>query len=142
MSFRSVLLLSATIVLSALAALAQTKEIKQVPAPYTTPTSGKEMYLAYCASCHGKEAKGDGPAASALKAPATDLTTLSKRNNGKFPALHVSEVISGEHMPTVHGSRDMPVWGNVFLAMHGHDPRWVQLRVSNLTRYIESLQVK
>jgi mono/diheme cytochrome c family protein len=142
MSFRCALLLSATMVLSALAALAQAQEIKQVPAPYTPPTSGKEMYVAYCAACHGKEGKGDGPAASALKAPATDLTTLAKQNNGKFPILHVSEVISGEHMSNVHGSRDMPVWGNVFLAMHGHDSRWVQLRVSNLTHYIESLQVK
>jgi mono/diheme cytochrome c family protein len=142
MSFRCALLLSATMVLSALAALAQKQEIKQVPAPYTAPTSGKEMYVAYCASCHGKEGKGDGPAASALKAPATDLTTLAKHNNGKFPILHVSEVISGEHMSNVHGSRDMPVWGNVFLAMHGHDSRWVQMRVSNLTHYIESLQVK
>ncbi|MBI1740994.1 MAG: c-type cytochrome [Acidobacteriales bacterium] len=142
MSFRCALLLSATMVLSALAALAQKKEIKQVPAPYTPPTSGKEMYVAYCASCHGKEGKGDGPAASALKAPATDLTTLAKQNNGKFPILHVSAVISGEHMTTVHGSREMPVWGNVFLAMHGHDSRWVQMRVSNLTHYIESLQVK
>lgn len=142
MSFRCALLLSATMVLSALAALAQKQELKQVPAPYTAPTSGKEMYVAYCASCHGKAGKGDGPAASALKAPATDLTTLAKQNNGKFPILHVSEVIGGEHTTTVHGSRDMPVWGNVFLAMHGHDSRWVQMRVSNLTHYIESLQVK
>jgi mono/diheme cytochrome c family protein len=100
------------------------------------------MYIAYCASCHGKEAKGDGPAASALKSAPTDLTTLAKQNNGKFPILHVSEIISGEHMSAAHGSREMPVWGDVFMAMHGHDSRWVQLRVTNLAHYIESLQVK
>ena len=142
MSSRTMFLLSATIVLSALFALSQKQEVKHVPAPYTPPTSGQEMYVAYCASCHGKEGKGDGPAASALKTPVTDLTALAKQNNGKFPSLHVSEVISGEHTANVHGSREMPVWGNVFLSMHGHDSRWVQMRVSNLTRYIESLQAK
>jgi mono/diheme cytochrome c family protein len=142
MSWRSALQLSAAIALSALAMVAQKKEIKQVRAPYTPPSSGKEMYAAYCASCHGKEAKGDGPTASALKVPPSDLTTLARQNSGKFPGLHVSEVISGEHMSTVHGSREMPMWGNVFLAVQGHDQRWVHLRVANLTHYLESLQVK
>jgi hypothetical protein len=27
---------------------------------------GKEMFMSYCASCQGKDARGDGPAASAL----------------------------------------------------------------------------
>jgi hypothetical protein len=27
---------------------------------------GKEMFMSYCASCQGKDATGDGPAASAL----------------------------------------------------------------------------
>ena len=56
---------------------ATTPTIKHVPAAYTTPSSGKEMFNAYCASCHGTDAKGDGPAAPALKMPTTNLTTLS-----------------------------------------------------------------
>ena len=139
---RSALLLAAVVVLTAFLAWAQKPQIKQVPAPYTSPSSGKDMYITYCASCHGKDGKGDGPAASALKVPASDLTGLAKKNNGKFPGVHVAEVISGEHIPNVHGSSEMPVWGNVFSSMHGHDAHWVQMRVTNLTRYLESIQAK
>jgi mono/diheme cytochrome c family protein len=69
---------------------ASTPEIKHVPATYTSPSSGKEMYNAYCASCHGADGKGDGPAAPALKAPPTNLTTLAAKNGGAFPAAHVA----------------------------------------------------
>ncbi|HUJ11528.1 MAG TPA: c-type cytochrome, partial [Verrucomicrobiae bacterium] len=36
--------------------------VKHTTAPATSPSSGKEMFMSYCASCHGKDAKGDGPA--------------------------------------------------------------------------------
>jgi mono/diheme cytochrome c family protein len=49
--------------------------IKQVPVAMTSPASGKEMYISYCAACHGTDGKGNGPAASALKIPPADLTT-------------------------------------------------------------------
>src|ERR1035441_6083333 len=64
---------------------ASTPTIKHVPAAYTTPSSGKGMYDAYCASCHGLDGKGDGPAAPALKMPTTNLTTLAVNNKGVFP---------------------------------------------------------
>ncbi len=122
--------------------LSQQTKIKKVPAPQTSPASGKEMYTAYCASCHGPHAKGDGPAAGALKVPPADLTALAEKNNGKFPGNHVAAVLSGHEEVTAHGSKDMPVWGPVFLRVsHGHVTE-VQQRVSNLTQYIESLQGK
>jgi mono/diheme cytochrome c family protein len=122
-------------------AFAQQTTIKKVPAPETSAASGKEMYLAYCASCHGKDGKGTGPAASALKVPTPDLTTLSQRNQGKFPEMRVFQVIRGTDMPA-HGSKDMPVWGPVFLTMSERHSSEVQLRVANLTKYLESIQVK
>jgi mono/diheme cytochrome c family protein len=116
--------------------------IKHVPAPYTTPSSGKGMFDAYCASCHGSDAMGDGPAASALKMPTTNLTSLSMKNGGVFPAAHVAAVIQGDSMTAAHGSKDMPVWGPIFMSIGGHSKPEVQLRIRNLTNYLDSLQVK
>ena len=119
-----------------------TPTIKHVPAAYTTPSSGKEMFNAYCASCHGTDAKGDGPAAPALKMPTTNLTALAAKNGGVFPAAHVAAVIQGDAMTPAHGSKDMPVWGPIFMSIGGHSKADVQLRIRNLTAYLESLQIK
>ncbi len=116
--------------------------IKHVPAQYTSASSGKEMFNAYCASCHGTDAKGDGPAAPALKMPTTDLTTLAIKNHGAFPAAHVAAALQGDAMTPAHGSKDMPVWGPIFMTIGGHSAAEVQLRIRNLTAYLESLQVK
>lgn len=70
--------------------------IKHVPSSYTNPSSGKEVFDAYCASCYGKDGKGDGPAAPALKTPATNLTTPAANYGGTFPATHISEMIQGD----------------------------------------------
>jgi mono/diheme cytochrome c family protein len=120
----------------------QQKEIKHVPAKPTSPASGQEMYTAYCAVCHGKDGRGGGPAAEALKVPPPDLTTLAKKNGGEYPSDHVTRAIQGDlHVPA-HGSKEMPVWGNLFWRMsQGHSSE-VQLRVGNLNKYIESLQAK
>jgi mono/diheme cytochrome c family protein len=100
------------------------------------------MFVSYCATCHGKDGKGTGPAAIALKGPPADLTILSKNNGGKFPAAHVSSVLRGGVEPTAHGSKEMPVWGPIFWqTSHGHAGE-VELRIANLTKYVESLQVK
>jgi mono/diheme cytochrome c family protein len=116
--------------------------IEKKPAPYTPPNSGKEMYKAYCASCHGLDGKGNGPAAAAMKSPLPDLTLLSKENGGKFPSDHVAAVIQGDANSPSHGSAEMPVWGPVFLKVSQHHLAQVQQRVRNLTAYIESLQAK
>ncbi len=117
-------------------------EIKHVPAAYTDPSSGKEMYQQYCASCHGMDGKGDGPAAPAMKVPTTNLTTLAAKNGGTFPAAHVAAVIQGDGATAAHGSKDMPVWGPIFHSMGGHSQAQVQLRIRNLTNYLESIQIK
>jgi mono/diheme cytochrome c family protein len=118
------------------------KVIKHVPVTPTSPTSGADMYKAYCAVCHGDNGKGNGPAAAALKTMPTDLTTLSKNNGGKFPDLKVASMIRGEGNVAAHGTPEMPVWGQLFWGMsHGHEGE-VQQRVSNLTKYIGSMQEK
>lgn len=117
-------------------------EIKHAPAGPTSAASGKEMFNSYCASCHGRDAKGDGPAAAALNAAPADLTTLAKRNGGKYPTDRVTSVLRGQSKVVAHGTQEMPVWGPVFWRLsQGHEAE-VQQRVANLNRYIESLQAK
>jgi mono/diheme cytochrome c family protein len=121
---------------------AQEKKIEKAPIQYTSPASGPQMYKAYCAVCHGKDAKGNGPAAAELKVPPPDLTQLAKRHDGKFPADYVGNVLRSGAQTPAHGSAEMPVWGPLFSDISGGDPAEVQLRISNLTNYIKSLQVK
>src|SRR5215467_11809422 len=71
-------------------------KVEHVPARATSAASGKEMFKAYCASCHGESGKGDGPAAAALKAKPSDLSALAKSNGGKFPADRVQSILHGQ----------------------------------------------
>jgi mono/diheme cytochrome c family protein len=116
--------------------------VKHVPIANTPSNSGKEMFNNYCAVCHGKDAKGTGPAASAMKTPPADLTVLAKTSGGKFPSAHVAAVIRGQATTVSHGNQEMPVWGPLLSSIsQGHEAQ-VQQRISNLVAYIESLQVK
>jgi mono/diheme cytochrome c family protein len=116
--------------------------VKHVPISNTPSNSGKEMFNSYCAVCHGKDGKGAGPAASALKTPPTDLTQLAKNSGGKYPSSHVAAVIKGQATTPSHGSQDMPVWGPLFSSIsQGHEGQ-VQQRITNLVNYIDTLQAK
>jgi hypothetical protein len=93
--------------------------------------------------CHGNNGKGNGPAAKALKIVPPDLTRLAKHNNGKFPDSHVYTVIRGDsNNTTAHGAKDMPLWGALFTESSGATPpdAEVHQRISNLTKYVASLQ--
>lgn len=132
--------------LAAPAAKAQNTQttIKTVPIKPTSIASGEKMFIEYCAACHGKSAKGDGPAAPALKGPLPDLTTLAQRNGGKYPGMRVQSVLRfGADAHGAHGTQDMPVWGPLFGSLSGtSNSSEVQLRIVNLTHYLETLQVK
>ena len=120
----------------------QAPQIKHTPAAQTSPASGHDMFLSYCAACHGKDAKGDGPAAGALKVAPANLTLLAKKNNGKYPSMRVTTVLNGQADLAAHGNKDMPVWGPVFFQMsQGHESEKLQ-RIANLNHYLESLQAK
>lgn len=115
-------------------------QVKREPIKPIEGVSGSATFKAYCAQCHGVSGRGDGPAAKALKTPPADLTTLTKRNSGKFPAGGVKQVINGDTMNPAHGSREMPMWGPVFRSVES--PSVVELRVANLVKYIEDIQEK
>jgi mono/diheme cytochrome c family protein len=120
----------------------QSKAKVIIPVNKTPATSGKQMYANYCAPCHAVDGRGHGPVATALKTPPTDLTVLSKNNRGRFPDTHIVSVLqNGSDIPS-HGTAEMPVWGPILGKMNVTNPQDRLLRVSNLSRYLETLQVK
>ena len=108
----------------------------------TAPNNGPEMYKNYCAPCHGADGKGSGPVASSLTARPTDLTGLSKNNKGKFPDTHIVAILQFGADATAHGSATMPVWGPILGTMNPSNVQDRQLRISNLTRYLQTIQVQ
>jgi mono/diheme cytochrome c family protein len=102
--------------------------------------TGRDSFEFYCASCHGKTGKGDGPTAPALKTRPADLSSLARRNGGAFPKDRVLAVVTGsDRRIAAHGSTDMPVWGPIFQALDPSAPR-VKVRIDNIVAHLESLQ--
>jgi mono/diheme cytochrome c family protein len=115
--------------------------IKTTRAVPLASVGGKENFEAYCAVCHGKDAKGNGPAAPAMKVPVPDLTTFAARHKGKFDPIAVELIVkgTGKTATPAHGVETMPIWGDVFRA---EDPATQTLRIGNIVKYVQSLQVK
>ncbi|MBZ5551345.1 MAG: c-type cytochrome [Acidobacteriia bacterium] len=120
---------------------AQTKKEVTVKTEATTELErGKKLFETNCASCHGKDGKGSGPVAVAMKAPPTDLSQIAKKNQGKFDEVHVMAFVDGEKAISAHGTREMPVWGTRFRRSKGSMESSLNIYV--LMKYIESLQEK
>ena len=117
---------------------------RTVMAGQTSPPggeSGSALFYNNCASCHGRDGKGNGPLGQVLSIRPADLTIIAKRTGGKFPAEKIYDLVDGRN-PAVrgHGGPDMPVWGEVFAARGSAAS--VKQRVNALVKYIETLQVK
>jgi mono/diheme cytochrome c family protein len=104
--------------------------------------AGRDLFAFYCASCHGRDGKGDGPTAASLKTKPADLTAISKRRGGKFPHDEIAAFVSGMGAPVAaHGSVDMPVWGPLFRGLDD-SPARTKVRINNLVSYLESIQAR
>lgn len=101
---------------------------------------GELIYSRYCAVCHGRSLKGDGPVAPGLKKKPTDLTELSSKNRGTFPFDKVAAMIDGRKSTRMHGTPDMPVWGEIFPLTTGTDSPDTDSAVKRITHYIWSKQ--
>jgi mono/diheme cytochrome c family protein len=101
---------------------------------------GRVTYGRYCVSCHGPQAKGDGPLARDLSVPVPDLTTLAQRSGGKFPYDRVARVIQGGEKVRGHGTADMPAWGDAFKKTKGTGEATVDAAIRNLGQYLRTLQ--
>ncbi|HKE96536.1 MAG TPA: cytochrome c [Povalibacter sp.] len=103
--------------------------------------SGAEMYERLCSSCHGADARGDGPVAPLIKVGVPDLTLLAQRHGGEFPTEDVKRVVDGRWDRRAHGPRDMPVWGWQLYDMSSGDDTTERARVdSMIDRLVTHLQ--
>ena len=92
---------------------------------------GRKTYTENCAPCHGSTGMGDGRFADRLIIPPSDLTVLSRNNNGAYPALYVTEVVDG-HRREKGFSGAMPEFGPT---LGGEE-----LKLGPLVDYLETLQ--
>jgi len=109
-----------------------------------TIAAGKTRFMNNCAVCHGPDAKGRGIVAGHLNKAPTDLTQLTKSNDGKFPFMRVYETIDGREHIGAHGNREMPVWGAEFKlgapTAGGMSESIVRGKILELIIYLESIQ--
>jgi mono/diheme cytochrome c family protein len=123
-----------------------------LPTPSAQPRparvdQGQREFLANCASCHGSDAKGRGPIVEWLTKSPPDLTALAAGNGGVFPISRVYDAIDGASV-AIHGTRDMPVWGQVYRIEAGeywgelpYDPQQVvRGRILGLIDYLYRIQ--
>ena len=111
-------------------------------APAPPPPSGATTFATHCAACHGPLGEGDGPVASTMAVTVPNLRTLTARNGGQFPAEAVASYVDGRAPPAAHGTRLMPVWGDVFaatqrLVVAAAGP---EARIAAVVEYLRELQ--
>jgi mono/diheme cytochrome c family protein len=107
--------------------------------------SGQQLFQDHCATCHGTDGTGNGPMAQVLKVPPADLTQISVRAGGAFPATRVVEIIRYGGNMAAHGTAVMPVWGKVFSNEGGGGKgggAFSRRAVIELKRYLETIQKK
>ena len=107
----------------------------------SNPPSGAHLYQQHCAVCHGNDLKGGGHVPSPYREP-PDLTTLTRRYEGKFPGAYVSDVLREGVIMPAHGPAEMPIWGTEFRVGKQLDEAQIKFRISALTNYIASRQAK
>jgi mono/diheme cytochrome c family protein len=105
--------------------------------------AGSSVYRTYCASCHGADAKGDGPLAEHLRFRPPDLTLIAKRNAGTYPADKVYRIIDGRNPVKGHGGPEMPVWGDAFKNVtEGYKEDDVKVKIDALVDHLRSIQAE
>lgn len=105
--------------------------------------SGEELFMRYCAACHGTDARGTGPVARTMNKRVPDLTRLSAAASGEFPAQAVRDAIDGRSMAISHGTRQMPVWGYEFWVEEGADvvaEGTAREMINRIVSHLESIQ--
>lgn len=96
-----------------------------LPAQAGEPRAGEHLYEHYCASCHGVNGRGNGPAAAALRPPPADMSDPAWQE--AVSDAYLRDIIR-DGGTGVGRSPQMPPWG------HTLD----EAELERLVRYIRS----
>jgi len=101
---------------------------------------GSRLFRTHCATCHGSNARGNGPLSGQLRQTPPDLTKYTARNGGVFPSERVYRIIDGRDIAS-HGDREMPVWGDAFRSTRdGLTEGSAKMRIDAIVRYLRGIQ--
>jgi mono/diheme cytochrome c family protein len=107
----------------------------------TKIASGEELYISYCAICHGSDGAGAGVMTEHLKVSPADLTGFAARRGGNFNEEQIYQIIDGRIPVAGHGTGDMPIWGNALKSAENlKNEREVRQSIQNIVDYLKSIQ--
>lgn len=107
--------------------------------------AGKEEFRHSCVLCHGLSGAGESVMTTfnLLTITPPDLRRINERHGGTFPFWYVYRVIDGREVIRGHGTRDMPIWGTVFIEQEdstiARESRALG-RILSLIYYVQSIQ--
>jgi mono/diheme cytochrome c family protein len=108
--------------------------------PSNATEMGKDLFRAYCATCHGVDGRGAGPMTSELRRLPPSLTSYAVRNGGVFPGEQVRRIVDGRLVGS-HGTSEMPVWGDAFKRTRdGLSEEAAKARIDAIVKYLEAIQ--
>lgn len=110
-----------------------------------TVKKGEELFAEACATCHGLNAKGNGPMAEVLSVAPADLTQIAIMNDGTFPTARIIRIVDGTTLLTAHGS-PMPLFGmlfrgpsQAFVDSYGNE-FFAPASIGNVVAWLETIQ--
>jgi mono/diheme cytochrome c family protein len=137
--------------LPVLASVLTVLALTQAPAA-SAQDLGEREFMNNCAQCHGADGTGSGVMQEFMNTKPSDLTVLQKNNGGVFPVSAVYNIVAGQGAPGVHGTSEMPAWGQRYRVRAPDQLGWdyspedreqfVRGRILALIEYISTLQAK
>jgi len=140
---RSPRLASGALVVAGALTLALAVGARAADEPVYSAAAGSITYRTYCANGHGSDARGEGYIAPTLRVKPTDLTQLAADNRGVYPEDKVRAAIDGRTEVRAHGSREMPIWGDIFTWPEEDSPErraHVERKIGELVAYLSEIQ--
>ena len=136
-----------SLTLASLIAASPEQADRAASAPASDGGPGRVLYLTHCQGCHGLEGRGDGPAAASLRTRPTDLTRLWQRYGTPLDRKRLAAYVDGRNLLEVHGSSEMPVWGDEFFEdAPPLTPKLVEAAkqhlIAVLVEYLETIQTE